>query len=94
MGGMSTEKEREAHERGYSAGYKAFARRILQESLIHLDSPDKDASAWKLERAETVSMLRRICEEYGDNDWPDDLHLSDVIEKHLWRNLPELEESE
>jgi len=29
--------------------------------------------------------LRIECGELGDNDWPDDLHLGDVIEKHLAR---------
>ena len=32
-------------------------------------------------------MLRQVCAKYGDNDWPDNLHLADVIEKHLLRNL-------
>jgi hypothetical protein len=30
--------------------------------------------------------LRLECAEYDDNDWPDNLHLSDVIEKHLARS--------
>lgn len=32
-------------------------------------------------------MLRQVCDEFGDNDWPDNLHLADVIEKHLWDEL-------
>jgi hypothetical protein len=40
-----------------------------------------------LERQETVARLRSICAEYGDNDWKDDLHLADVIDKHLANNL-------
>ncbi|MFA4974135.1 MAG: hypothetical protein WC683_16115 [bacterium] len=35
------------------------------------------------ERLETVSALRRLCARHGDNDWPDDLYLPDVIEKHI-----------
>lgn len=35
------------------------------------------------ERLELVSVLRRLCAKLGDNDWPDDLYLPDVIEKHL-----------
>jgi hypothetical protein len=35
------------------------------------------------ERAEVITKLRDLCEEHGDNDWPDNLHLSDIIEKHL-----------
>lgn len=41
----------------------------------------------KAERAETVAALRRVCDEFGDNDWPDELHLGDVVEKHLRRHL-------
>jgi hypothetical protein len=32
-----------------------------------------------------------LCADYGDNDWTDDLNLSDVIEKHLARHLREVE---
>jgi len=46
--------------------------------------------SWIIERQETVLTLRRVCAEYGDNDWPDDLHLSDVVEKHLERHLEPL----
>ena len=84
---MATQKERDAHERGYMEGYKAFARRILQEALTHLDAKDKDIDAWRLERSATVAMLRQVCEDHGDQDWEADLYLPDVIEKHLWRHL-------
>ena len=47
-----------------------------------------------LERRDTVKMLRNICESYGDNEWEDNLHLADVLEKHLWRWLEEGEEDE
>ncbi len=39
------------------------------------------------ERIETIALLRMHCDEYGDNDWDDDLHLSDVIDKHLVRHI-------
>lgn len=38
------------------------------------------------ERVAAVAMLRLECAEYGDNDWPDTLHLADIIEKHLARS--------
>ncbi len=41
------------------------------------------------ERIETIALLRMHCDEYGDNDWDDDLHLSDVIDKHLIRYFEE-----
>lgn len=42
---------------------------------------------WNMEREETVKILRELCEEFGDNLWPDDLYLRDVIEKHLAKYL-------
>ena len=48
---------------------------------------DQTREQWEHERAETVQKLRAICAEFGDNNWPDDLHLADVLEKHLLRNL-------
>jgi len=41
------------------------------------------------EREATVAILRKACLEFGDNDWSDQLHLRDVIDKHL---LPYLHE--
>lgn len=43
--------------------------------------------SWILERQEILNQLRRVCNDFGDNDWPDDLHLGDVIEKHLAGHL-------
>lgn len=51
--------------------------------------PEADEARWLSEREQAVAMLRQVCEVHGDNDWPDDLHLADVIEKHLDRHLEE-----
>jgi hypothetical protein len=48
---------------------------------------DEARQAHQFVQAETVKVLRQVCEQHGDNDWPDDLHLADIIEKHLWRHL-------
>jgi hypothetical protein len=82
-----TDKEREVHEHGWTEGYKAAARSMMQHAMTHLDDAERTEAAWRLERADTVAVLRQICAEYGDNDWPDSLHLRDVIEKHLYRHL-------
>jgi hypothetical protein len=71
------------HERGWVEGNRAAYRSVLGECLRHLDGKDRDAHRWQAERADVVAVLRRVCAEYGDNEWPDDLHLGDVIEKHL-----------
>jgi len=75
-----TEKEQEA----YAKGEKAVWLRMLREAAGHLSLSEQPFST---ERADVVALLRALCSEYGDNDWPDDLHLSDVIEKHLIRHL-------
>lgn len=76
-------------ELAYTKGNNAAYRFMLGECLRQLgqDSPEWTAHRWKLERAAAVAMLRIVCAEHGDNDWPDTLHLADVIEKHLGRHL-------
>jgi len=32
-------------------------------------------------------MLRMVCDDHGDNDWSNELHLADVVEKHLANHL-------
>jgi len=46
---------------------------------------------YEAERRDVINALRQLCADFGDNDWPDNLHLGDVIEKHL---APYLYESE
>lgn len=41
------------------------------------------------EELEIRLALRDLCRQYGDNDWPDDLHPVDAIEKHLVRPMAE-----
>lgn len=77
----------EAYERGYIAGTRAVWHRLLGMAIGEIGEPGKTAEKYALEREEAVGRLREICAEYGDNDWPDDLHLADVIEKHLGRHL-------
>lgn len=62
---------------------------ILENCLRHLgyDDPETQKVSWILEREEILSQLRKVCDDFGDNDWPEDSHLGDVIEKHLARHL-------
>jgi len=73
------------HERGYVAGQQSLAIEIIDRCRMSAGVffPDDYSS----ERAQTVLSLRRVCAQFGDNDWPDDLHLVDIIEKHLERYL-------
>lgn len=76
-------------ERGLNDGSRRNLLLILEEVLQFLgyDSPEARAVAWVQEREEAVARLREICAVYGDNDWPDDANLGDVVEKHLRHHL-------
>lgn len=79
-----TPKEERAYEQGSLAAWRSMLRTALRE----LGGKEPDAAARLiLERTEAVAALRRICTHHGDNDWPDDLYLPDVIEKHLARHM-------
>lgn len=78
----------ESSERQYIIGSRAALTRMLQHCVGELgykDGPTREQLI--IQREQTVSALRQICGEFGDNDWPDNLHLADVIEKHLQRHL-------
>ena len=78
------------NERDYTAGSRMAWRQILGAALRNLGySPALKAARLVAEREDAVAQLRRLCERYGDNDWEDNLHLGDVIEKHLGRHLEE-----
>lgn len=79
------------NEPDYERGSRMAWSLMLQQCLQHLGYKSDEGSriAWIVEREELVRALREICERHGDNDWPDNLHLADVIEKHLGRHLDE-----
>ncbi len=81
----------ESEELAYLQGEKAAWRRVLGHAIHGLMS-EGDADRWRLERADVVAMLRIVCEDFGDNEWEDNLHLADVIDKHLARHLHSDEE--
>lgn len=79
----------EEQEKIWECGNRAAWLSMLQQCFIHLgyDQPETKSSKWVIEREMAISTLRRVCDEHGDNDWDENLNLSDIIEKHLWRNL-------
>jgi hypothetical protein len=81
------ENQEEVYERGSRAAWASMLRTCLRS--LGYDSPEAQAAKWISEREAAIAMLRQVCDEHGDNDWPDNLHLADIIEKHLWRNLPD-----
>lgn len=76
-------------ENSYEQGSRMAYTLVLQRCLQGLGYDDEKAaeSRWIVEREAAISALRDICSQYGDNDWDETLHLADIIEKHLHRNL-------
>lgn len=74
-----------AYTQGSQQAWLSMLRLCLRQ--LGADSLEATAPRWVVERTEAVLTLRTVCAEFGDNDWSDDLHLSDVIEKHLSRHL-------
>jgi len=76
-------------EQSYIRGQRMVLLMQLQQILGLLGYTDPAAAhaKWIGEREMTVSALREVCREHGDNDWAEDLCLADVVEKHLHRHL-------
>lgn len=87
----------EDEERAYEEGRRRSLLNILQWAMSELGAPRAgdsgsgliEAARLLAERYEAIARLRTVCEDFGDNDWPDDLHLADIIEKHLEPHLNE-----
>jgi hypothetical protein len=77
----------EKEELAYGVGARSAWTRMLQTALKELGHDAPDSASLLIEREEAVAALRSLCADFGDNDWPDDLHLADVIEKHLGKHL-------
>ena len=72
-------------EQSYEEGSRAVWTKILRLCCRELGYGSH--YNWIVEREETIKLLREVCGKYGDNDWGRGLHLSDIIENHLYRNL-------
>lgn len=77
------------HELSWEQGNRMAWRMILGEAIRNLGIEDVAANQarWILEREAAVAQLREVCGEFGDNDWENNLHLADVIRKHLASHL-------
>jgi hypothetical protein len=47
----------------------------------------RSEAALRQELEDVRGALRDLCKDFGDNDWADDLHLGDVVRKHLAKHL-------
>ncbi len=52
-------------------------------------TPEERLKQLELERKDVVRVLRDLCADFGDNDWPSNLHLGDALDKHLGNALYE-----
>ncbi|HEY3499036.1 MAG TPA: hypothetical protein VGK73_30300 [Polyangiaceae bacterium] len=77
----------EAEEKAYVEGSRAMWRQLLAQALRELGYEENRLAGAAKQLEETRAVLRRVCAEHGDNDWSDDLHLADVVEKHLERHI-------
>lgn len=78
----------DAEEKAYIRGQRQAWTSILRQAMRELGYDETcDAARLVVQLEETRAALRDVCAEHGDNDWPDDLHLADVVEKHLGRHL-------
>lgn len=80
-----TEREEEVYTRGQRSAWTALLRECLKQ--LGYTGTEAEAAAWVTEREESVAVLRRACAEWGDNEWNEDLHIADVIDKHLVGHL-------
>ena len=79
-------KEEAAWVNGRKSAYRALLGDIARE--LGADTNEGRIASLLAERMDAVRALREVCGTHGDNDWPDNLHLGDIIEKHLGRHLP------
>ena len=85
---QADDKDRDFIE-GNRAAWRSMLGACLRELGHETDDPAVAHARAVSEIETTRAALRRVCEEHGDNDWDDRLHLADVVEKHLARHLAE-----
>jgi hypothetical protein len=75
-------------ENAYLRGGRAAWVRLLGIAIKELGYKDGTEVAKLIsERESAIASLRDLCAAHGDNDWNEELHLSDIIDKHLGRHL-------
>lgn len=74
-------------DRGYRAALTGVLGKVLGDLGYDPDALETRRASWIIEREGAIRALRTTCRDLGDNDWPVDLSLDDVIEKHLHRHF-------
>ena len=81
MGNKRSDAMEKSFERGMECAWLLMLHTCLEKLGYH--NAVAKHTAWVVEREEAIAKLRELCEEHGDNDWENDLHLADIIEKHI-----------
>lgn len=76
-------------EESYMRGRKEMAMSVVRGLMpdLELDGDAATCASLSIQIVDAKSMLRNICDDHGDNDWQDDLHLVDILGKHLHDHL-------
>lgn len=73
----------EEFERGHQQGETSAWTEIALIAINKLHVDDKAYAGLVVWKSQTIAALRRLCDEFGDNEWPDTLHPADVLKNHL-----------
>ena len=87
-----TDKEESLWLQGHHAAWLQILRQALRElgfDQAVLAYPELKLARMAAMIEETRSYLRQVCAQHRDLDWDDNLHLRDVIEKHLVKHIRE-----
>lgn len=85
-----TDEQQEIYDSYYIRGQRSLLLSQLGAIVRKLQPCDEVTVAHLIsERESAIQALRTICDEHGDNDWDENLHLADIINKHLGDYLEE-----
>lgn len=79
---MSEEEEEKIHIEVRASALKEIIVHC-QGKLRSLGVELKTDEQFSPERIDIIQTLRSLCKDHGDNDWTEDLHISDILDKHL-----------
>lgn len=88
---MEPGADEEREDAAYLQGEEAVARSMLRALMVYLKSPQLDLARANIELSATRSALRELSKQLGCDDWPDSLHLADVVRKYIGRSIPGVE---
>lgn len=94
---ISDDKLQELTESHYLRGQRSVLIQQLHNILRELsisyidDAPQNLMTIARLvaEREDAIAALRSVCDDHGDNDWSEEMHLADIVNKHLKNHLDE-----